>query len=373
MQEAATVAASGGKVGYWTYPTPNGAFVPSRIEKARQVRELIREREGVLLHTESAHWTGIVVTDPSTPTLGTDGVRGAHKALAALHRSPDIMDESGLLVDMPYDLLVLPEQPVVDSRSVELLSGFVRAGGKLLTSGPCLQSSGMQELLGVTEVRSGAFDDGHVILRTSIEPTGIDSSWDRVELGEAVELYALYLSWDQFNPECRTIPNNWPMHGQLDEENPEPAGCPAAITRRMGEGRIVHVCTDVFTRYSALGDPQILRWLGEIVDLLQPEPLLSTDAPSWVDVSLRLQGERLLVHFVNHSPGRDVCRLHTDDLWADEIPAIGPITCRLRLPHRPAGVTWEPGGGRLQATWGEGVLTIEVPKLHIHGCVVVAG
>lgn len=373
LQEAAAVAAGGGSVGYWTYPTPNGAFVPSRIEKARQVREFIRARESVFLHTQSAHWTGIVVTDPSTPTLGTDGVRGAHKALAALHRSPDVMDETGLAQGMPHDLLVLPEQPVIDSRSVEALEDFVQRGGKLLTSGSCVQSPALRELIGIGSVRPGAFDDGHVILRTSIEPTGIDSSWDRVELRHATELYPLYLSWDQLNPECRTIPNNWPMHGQLDEQNPEPAGCPAAVTRTLGQGRIVHICTDVFSRYSTLGDPQILRWLREIVDHLQPEPLLCTDAPSWVDVSLRRKGGSLLVHLLNCSPGRDVCRLHTDDLWADEIPTIGPLTCRLRLAARPAGVTWEPGGETLDWEWSEGSLTVTVPRLHVHGCVVVAG
>jgi len=100
----------------------------------------------------------------------------------------------------------------------------------------------------------------------------------------------------------------------------------------------------VFNQYSAWGDPQILRWLGEVLAVLQPEPRVATDAPSWVDLSLRRGADgRLLVHFVNQNPGRDVAKLGTDDTWVDEIPEVGPFTLALRLPRKPRAVTWEPG------------------------------
>ena len=371
LQEAATVAANGGAVGYWTYPLGNGAFVPSRIAKAKAVREFLREREDVLLHTHSAQWTAILVSDPAGPTLGDHGVAGAHKALAALHRSPDLMDETGIEAQMPHDLIVLPEQPVPDDYTAPMLREFVKGGGKLLSSGASIQSPALQEMLGVSAVRYGAFDDGHVLAHGTVEPTGIDRPWDALELDGAEELYPLYLSWDQLNPECDKLPNNWPMHGQVDEENPELAGCPAAITRDIGEGRIVHICTDVFAHYAKLGDPQILRWLAEMMELLQPEPWFTTDAPSWVDVSLRRKKSRLLMHFVNGNPGRDLSVLHTDDLWADEAPVIGPVSCELRLPNEPASVTWQPSGDALQVQWQDGVLSVTVPRLHIHGCLVI--
>lgn len=90
LQEAATVAVNGGAVGYWTYPTADGALVPSRMNKARAVRQFLREREDVLLHTHGAGLTAMLVSDPATPTFGGANVEGAHKALAALHLSPEI-------------------------------------------------------------------------------------------------------------------------------------------------------------------------------------------------------------------------------------------------------------------------------------------
>jgi len=247
----------------------------------------------------------------------------------------------------------------------------------LLTTGATIQSPGIQRLLGVNSVRPSAVADGHLFLRNEPfgEPTGIDAPWDRLELSAgrgnedgAAELYPLFLSWDTLNPELRHLPNNWPMHGQVDEEKPEPAGFPAAIVRNLGKGRVIHIATSVFAHYSSFGDPQILRWLRELLQQLDPQPFLTTDAPSWVDVSLRRKDTALLIHFVNQNPGRDVARLSSDDTWVDEIPNIGPFMLTLRLPKQPATVTWEPGNMPCVTTYKDGMLTIEAPRFQIHGC-----
>ena len=375
LQEAVTVASNGGTVGYWTYPAGNGALVPSRMRKAIAVRRFVAEREDVFLHTSPHPETAIVVTDPATPTFGGANVEGAHKALAALHRSPVLMDESGLNADFTYRLAVVPEQATVAPAVVKKLEAFVRRGGLLLTSGATMYVPGIRRLLGVRDVQKAAVGDGHVFLRDEPfgEPTGVDSPWDRLKLaGGTRELYPLFLSWDSHNPELGNLPNNWPMHGQVDEERPEPAGFPAVIMRKLGKGRVVHIATGVFAHYKTLGDPQILRWLRAILQQLDPKPFLQTDAPSWVDLSLRRDATgRLLVHCVNQNPGRDVARLGTDDTWVDEIPEVGPYKLALRLPHKPAQVRWAPESRSLKSTWKQGVLTLDVPRFHIHGCVVI--
>ena len=268
---------------------------------------------------------------------------------------------------------MLPEQAFLEPQTAARLGAFVRAGGKLLSNGASLRSPELQKLLGVKSVRFGEVKDGHVLLRTSDEPTGVDAAWDRVELGAgAEELYPLYLSWDQLNFEIRNLTNNWPMHGQVDEEHPEPAGFPAAISRRLGKGRLVHLCTGIFSQYKQLGDPQMLRWLREVVEFLQPQPLCQTTAPSWVDLALRRSADgRLLVHVVNQNPGRDVARLNSDDTWVDEIPEVGSFSLELRLPRKPRAVTWEPGGTPLAGQYQAGVLTVAIPRFRIHGCVAV--
>ncbi len=365
-QEAATVAANGGAVGYWTYPLGNGAWVPSRMRKAVEVRKFIREREDIFCHTQSVPWTLILATDESQPTFGNNGVKGAHKALAALHRSPDIRDASNWQPNLPYKLIVIPEQAVISPQTVSELEKYVLHGGKLLTTGSSITS--LQKLIGVSLVRRNSIADGHVILKTRDEPTGVDSPWDKVECVDARELYRLFLSWDQFNSKCRNLANNWPMHGQMDEENPEYAGMPAAVVRDFGRGHIVHICTSLFEQYFVLGDPQILAWVREILGVLQPDPLFETDAPSWVDVSVRKKEDRLLIHFVNQNPGRDLSKQNTYDLWGDEIPIIGPITVSLQSSTRPESLSLIPSGEAVDFSFSNGVVSFVLPRLHIHEC-----
>jgi hypothetical protein len=402
LQEAATVAANGGMVGYWTYPLGNGAWVPSRMKKAITVRKFLEERKELFLHTQSAQWTAILATDPSMLTFGNAGIVGAHKALAALHRSPDIMDETGFDADLSYDLAVVPEQAVIDKKTVKKIETFVQRGGKLLTTGKSIQSPELQKLLGISGVKLSAVNDGHVILKNYDEPTGIDLPWDKVLISncsrplggrparlsgfceggtginapgynkseDATELYPLYLSWDQFNTKCQ-VSNNYPMHGQMDEEHPKKAGFPAAIGRRLGKGCLAHICTGIFGHYATLGDPQILRWLKEILAFLQPKPMFETDAPSWVDVSLRRKDNSLLIHFVNQNPGRDLCKLNTNDLWVDEIPEVGPFNVRLRCAKKPKRIIYEPSGKPVKASWQNSILQIALERLHIHSCLVI--
>ncbi|MCL5998471.1 MAG: alpha-L-fucosidase [Chloroflexi bacterium] len=373
MQESAVVASNGGAVGYWTYPMPNGAFVPSRMDKACTVRQFLREREDVFLHTRSVGWTAILCCDTAAPIFGSSNIAGAAKALMALHRSPNVVDETGISADMPYDLVVLPEQPMLAVETVAKLEEWVSRGGRLLTSGVSIGSAELRRLIGVRKVRQAAVREGHVLPRSSKDPTGVHSAWDELSLDGAEELYPLYLSWDQFNPEIRQLPENWPMHGVLDEEKPELAGFPAAILCRIGKGMVVHIATDIFSQYANLGDPQMLWWLREIVDILQPNPLFRTSTWSWVDISLRQKGNALLVHLVNCNPGRDVARLNTNDLWVDEIPPVGPIKVWIRSVDKPAGVVAEPGGVLVDSKWEDGVLEVVLPCLEIHSCLVISG
>jgi hypothetical protein len=346
--------------------------VPSRMRKAIAVREFLEARKDVFVGTRSAARAAIVVSDPASPTFGGPGVQGAHKALCALHRSPDLMDESRLAADMPYDLVVLPEQAHLGPEQVAVLERYLARGGRLLSAGAATRAPAVARLLGIEELRPAASRDGHVLLKTADEPTGVDAEWDGVRLaGDARQLYPLYCSWDQFNTRLGKLPNNWPMHGQVDEVRPEPAGIPAAVVRQVGRGRAVHLCTSIFSQYAKLGDPQMLRWLREIVDLLDPTPTLTTDAPSWVDVSLRRKGERWLVHLVNQNPGRDVAKLGSDDTWVDEIPTVGPITCRLRLPGEAHAVKVVPGDEAVPWRCEGGVCEMRLERLRIHACLVI--
>ena len=115
----------------------------------------------------------------------------------------------------------------------------------------------------------------------------------------------------------------------------------------------------------------MLRWMREILEFADPVPTVATDAPSWVDITLRRKGRALFMHVVNQNPGRDLSKLNTDDTWVDEIPAVGPYQFRLQCPRKPGRVTWEPGHQAASSPWNKGVLTVSLPSVHIHTCLRV--
>jgi len=373
LQEGAGVLANGGQWGYWTYPMPDGAFVPSKMRTAREAVRFARERSDVFLHTQSLRWTAVLDAERHSGVLPSTGaVLGAAKALIALHRSPDIIDEEDLADGPPYSLIVAPEQPWLDAGTVSRLEAFVRKGGALLTTGGSAHAPGMPALLGVSVEEPAALTDGHVFLRDRT-PAGVYAPWDRVAPGEAEELYPLFRAYDDRNPEIGRIRGSYPITGMVDEDRPELAGCPAATIRRLGSGVIVHLPVVFFDPYWRFGNPDMLRWLRELLPSLQPEPLFTTDAPECVEVALRTKGDTLLVHLINGNPGRDISWVGTDDLWVDDIPPLGPFTVHIRCGRSPEDVAWSPGGAWAEARYEDGMLTVHTPRLDIHTCLVVRG
>jgi hypothetical protein len=189
---------------------------------------------------------------------------------------------------------------------------------------------------------------------------------------EAEERYPPYLSWDHAHPEAGKIKDNWPIHGLLDEEKPDLAGFSAVTARRLGKGQAIHVATNALSHYWAYGRPELLAWLRELLDDAVPHPLIRTDAPSFIELSLREKAGNLLIQVVNGNPGRDISRVGTNDLWVHDVPAVGPYAFHVRCASPPRSVRQEPGGSHLEHSFQDGVLTVTRPSVETHTCMVVA-
>ncbi len=370
LQEGATLMANGGKWGYWTYPMPDGAFIPSKMKMASKAAAFARKRAAVTMKTAPVKWTAVLYTEPSSNTEFV--ADGAAKALVALHRAPLLIDERQLEGNLPYELIVVPDRAVFTQETASILERFVRKGGKIIGTGMTALSPHWQKLAGIRLAKREAFTDGHVLLRNG-SFTGLFAPWDRVTMTDAKEFYPHFLSWDQFNPELRGFNPNYPINGMVDENNPECSGIPAATFRALGKGAVIHIPSTPFALYAKYGFPDILAWIREMLERIQPRPLLTATAPSCVEISLRTRDRDLLVHFINGNPGRDLSHVHTQDLWVDEIPKVGPFECRIRSSRPGKAPTWEPGGRQLSFKYRNRGLTVRVPRFHIHGCIVLQG
>jgi hypothetical protein len=52
-------------------------------------------------------------------------------------------------------------------------------------------------------------------------------------------------------------------------------------------------------------------------------------------------------------------------------PALEDIQLTIKTAARPKSVTWVPDGGTLEWSWAGGRLIVTIPKLKIHGVVVI--
>ncbi len=370
LQEGAGVLINGGKWTYWTYPMPNGAAIPSQMRLAKACRDWAAERRRSLArHPERPldgrgqqflPGTGISQRNP-----------GVIRALVELHRSPDVIHLRQLKEPIPYRMLVLPGTAGIRREQMAMLERFVRGGGVLLSIGSTVQNPGMAQLLGVEVVRPDALTkEGHVLLADG-SPACLLCNWSKVRPAGAEVWWKLYKSWD--HDEQAGMPFNYPITARLDEEKPEEAGMPAVTARKVGRGLAVHLAGDPFPSFWTFGHPTVRAFTRELLKRMQPDPLFRTNAPSWVEVSLRTRGDELFVHFLNGNPGFDMSELEHKDLFVDEIPEVGPYEASVGCSHQPRAVFLEPGHQPLDTEWREGRLHFTVPRLKIHACVRIQG
>ena len=277
---------------------------------------------------------------------------GAAKTLLYAHRSPDLVHVNQLKDPILYEMLVLANQAGLKPKHVQLLEKYVHRGGLLLTAGATVRCPGMADLLGVKIVNTDALGEGHVLLKDGT-PAGIVSSWDRVEPVSAEVWWKLYESWGQYDrPKWMTL--NYPIDGMLDEEHPREAARMVAVTaRRLGRGMAVHIAADPFAEYWKWGHPTTWHFMRELLQRVQPDPWFSCNAPTSVEVSLRVRDDELLIHFVNVNPGQDTARDRRDEPARlrhsrfGPIPGHGPLPTQ--APSRHSGA-WPAGDGdRMEA------------------------
>jgi hypothetical protein len=134
-----------------------------------------------------------------------------------------------------------------------------------------------------------------------------------------------------------------------------------------GKGKIGAVYGPLAEIFFKSHHPYLRKFIGDIVKELFPEPAVLADGPAVVDVALRTtKSGRLSLHLLNRS------NLPLPDRYnfTDFIPAVGPLTVKIKIAKKPQKVTLAPEGLSLQWDWKSGLLSAVVPRVHIH-CIVV--
>lgn len=352
-QEAAVVLMQGGGFQIYHTPTRSGYIVEPIIRQEAAVGEFCRARQEASYKSTSVPQVALLLSsesfwDKSDAVFAPWGdvfaeLEGTLHALLNLHYSVDILAEHQLqprLRDFP--LVVIPDSHKLTDEFRKALQDYVEQGGGLLLLGEkCARL--FEPVLGVTF--EGIPEPRIAELASPSGVTNANGDWQRVKPTTAKAAGFIYPTRDTRKD------------GQV-----------AATVNSFGKGKVSAVYGPVAPVYFRSHHPWLRDFIGSLAGELFPDPTVRVEGPYCLDVSLRTTGDgKLSVHLLN------TANMPLPDRYSftDFIPPLDKIQLTIKTAARPKSVAWVPDGGQLDWSWSDGRLTVTVPRLKIHGVVVI--
>jgi hypothetical protein len=352
-QEAAVVLMQGGGFQIYHNPTRSGYLIEPIIAQEEAVAAFCRAREAASHKSSTVPQVALLLSsesfwDKSDAVFAPWGdvfleLEGALHALLNLHYSVDILAEHQLQPRLKeFPLVVIPDSHRLTNEFRKALTDYVEQGGSLLLLG--------EKCARLFEPILGAELEGRPV-EMAVElasPSGITSAnglWQNVKLATAQPAGFIYPTRDTRND------------GRI-----------AATVNSFGKGKVAAVYGPVASIYFRSHHPWLRGFIGELTAPLFPDPAVKVEGPNCLDVSLRTTRDgRLSVHLLN-TAGMPLPDRYG---FTDFIPPLEDIRLTIKTAARPKSVTWVPDGGALDWSWNDGRLSMTVPKLKIHGVVVI--
>lgn len=350
QREAAVVVALGGGFQAYFKQKRDGSIFPEHMAAMAETAKFCRARQATchraeavpqvaLLFSTEAHYrraSGLFSRELSR-------INGALQALLESQYSVEVLGEHHLAGRMSlYPLIVVPEWEYLDARFKAELTSYVRGGGNLLLLGPKTAALFASEL-DVTLEGEPEPEAMATVTHNAMQAT-LKCQWQAPRLGAKAKPF-----------------------GQIREAKAASAAQPAASITALGHGRIAATYCTVGRGYLSGRSAEVRQLLDALVRQLFPQPMVEVKGSNNVDVAVNRQGGRLAVNLVNTAgPHAD----HQSPIHS-VIPPVGPLEIAIRTTTAPTRITWEPGRQPLRFEYRDGVAQLTLPKLEIHGVIVV--
>ena len=343
---------------YYIMGRPENKADTSAYDRVKKVFAYAAAHEKYLYHVSSAAEV-LLVRDAYV--IPNPEERGWIRALTELHIPFDetLLGGLGKIDFDKYKAVVLPEKPRLCPEAADRLNGFVQQGGTVLCIGqpPVLSCLGLagtskrnDQLLGamlrIREEEQAAFH--HFADRPFVM---LGKSYLEAEYAEDTQKFGILLPPEPFGPP------------ELCYPTAKPTSFPAVTSRPYGQGQALYIPWYPGAAYYQNGFD---NWLLFMEDVLKSLCGLSSPAVSlspMVEITHGRGEDFEVVHFVNGSG-------HFGNSFFD--PAV--LTDQtVAIPWTKATVTCEnlDEPGDLVYTLQDGVLTITVPRLGAHACVLI--
>ncbi|WP_423126698.1 hypothetical protein [Gaoshiqia sp. Z1-71] len=350
-QLAATVMSMGG--GYQVYFQQNRDASPQpwQFGLMKEVAGFCRERQPFCQNAKPVPQVALLYSSENYKkfTRGiysnssvNEPLRGMLNLLLNGQNAVEILMEHHLKGRMlEYPLIVIPEcRYLADDFKTELLA-YVENGGNLLVVG-----AGATALF--TDALNVEFSDTAVstqFLAYKNEMAGINTLFQPVKLKEGATAFG-----SRYPASDLRFPSS-----------------PAASVASYGKGKIAGVYLDISKKYNETANPVYRDFVGSIVRELFPAPVAGVKGSANVAVTVNRLGVKLAVNLINTSGD------HSNEKVAryDEIPAVGPLSVKIRTEKAPRKLLLQPENLALDFTFSNGVVETTVDRLVIHSILVL--
>ncbi len=159
-----------------------------------------------------------------------------------------------------------------------------------------------------------------------------------------------------------------PQSTGLFPEEVKTSGANAPAVTTLGSGKLASLPTAFSQKYLKERSQTTRAPLTDLVRSVFPNPLVKVTGSSDVDVSVNRLNGRLVINLVNTAgPHADVqSPIHAT------IPPVGPLQVTIRSESKPQRIMLEPEGTSLPFEYQDGAARMTIPKLDIHGVIVVS-
>jgi hypothetical protein len=344
---------------------PRGLLDRAVYEVIGEVYKDVEDEEPWCKHATPVTEIALVLVERANhKQVRNDSDEGAAKMLLELHHQFDILD--GEADWSGYKVVVIADRGKPTPELTGRLKEYLRKGGKLLLSHEALLDPDANEFalaneMGVSYVGPQASKPSFFKLRPNFRHGIRDFEWVAMGGGSEVtpgpltdtmaDVYASY-----FN---RT-PEHFTSHFYAPHK--EATGAPAVTWF----GNIVYIYGPFFQDYQKEGDTIYRRVVGNALNLLLPQRLLSVDAPPTTEATVMKQGERHVVHLVNYQPNRRGSHVEV----IEEVVPVRDIRVSLRLSHQPSAAYTALDRQDLPLDYYEGVASVTIPIVREHAMVV---
>lgn len=348
-QESGVVLAQGGGFQIYYQPTRAGRIDERHIAVMEEVAAYCRARQALSHKTVSASEAAVLFSKTSLYQKGGKLFGGWGASMAPAVGLLDALLANHLSIDIYPDWatnawkkVAVPDWEDIGRSVAQALVEQVKEGLLLLVAGAA-NARLFAPLVGYQ--LQGEPQETSAWIGTEKLFANARGLWQKVVPGAGTVLASYFENYDSKRP-----------------------GTPAALSYNLGKGKVVMVPGPIGAIYDATHASAVKEFVGTCWRALGEPQVKLGDQRLPIEVALRKQGEKTLLHFLNYA-NQQVAGNHAT---VDFVPPLPATEVELRLDFGPRKVIWQPDGQALSYEYKAGVLRFTMPSLAIHNIVEIA-